>query len=70
MNSHTPTFWNNIGAIEGLIGARETAEIIKAVNNHDALVEALKQAKSFIQGITGECPNIIKKTLKAVESEG
>lgn len=43
--------------------------IVKAVNCHDDLVEALKQAKSFIKGMTGECPNIIEQALSKAESE-
>lgn len=42
---------------------------IKLLAIKDELVEALKQAKSFIEGVTGEVPNIIKQALSRAESE-
>ncbi len=45
MTKNTQTlinFYNNLGAITGLIGETETMRIVKMMDSHEGLVEALK----------------------------
>lgn len=58
MTKHTQLF-NSIGAIEGIIGKEETANIVKCVNMHDELVEALGNmldiAKEYLDAEEKQC---------------
>jgi len=73
-------FYNNLGAISGLIGESETMQIVKMINCHEELVNTLKGCQLAIKGIKEKygitelsfdlMPQHIKQAILKAESEG